>query len=161
MLNHITIMGRLVRDPELRHAGDTPVCTFRIACDRDYKNKDGEKETDFVDVVAWRKLAETVSQYFSKGRMAVVDGRLQLRSWTDKEGVKRIATEILANQVYFGDSKPKESGEGSHAPTSHNYGGYPGGGSSYTGGTEGSPNGGDFDDFVPVFDNSSSGELPF
>ena len=89
--------------------------------------------------------------------MAVVEGRLQLRSWTDKEGVKRIATEILASQIYFGDSKPKESGEGSHAPAQQNYGG----GRSYAGSTGGTPNRGTFDDFVPNFDNASSGELPF
>ena len=107
MLNHIDIMGRLTRDPELRQAGDTPVCTFRIACDRDYKNKGGEKEADFVDVVAWRKLGENVAQYFAKGRMAVVSGRLQIRSWTDQDGNKRYNTEIVAEHVYFGDSKPK------------------------------------------------------
>ena len=111
MLNHIVMMGRLVRDPELRKAGDTSVCSFRIACDRDYKNKDGERDTDFVDVVVWRQLAETVAKFFSKGRMAVVSGRLQIRPWTDKNGEKRFSTEIVAENVYFGDSKPK-NGEG-------------------------------------------------
>ena len=117
MLNYIFIMGRLTQDPELRRAGDTPVCTFRIACDRDYKTKDGNKETDFVDVVAWRGLAETVAKYFAKGRMAIVEGRLQIRPWTDKDGNKRYATEIVAERVRFGDSKPKENdGSGGYAP---------------------------------------------
>ena len=107
MLNHIDIMGRLTRDPELRQAGDTPVCTFRIACDHDYKNKGGEKEVDFVDVVAWRKLGENVARYFAKGRMVVVSGRLQIRSWTDQDGNKRYNTEIVAENVYFGYPKPK------------------------------------------------------
>ena len=84
MLNHIVMMGRLTKDPELRQAGDTPVCSFRIACDRDYKNKAGEKETDFVDVVVWRKMGENVAKHFTKGRMAVVSGRLQVRPWTDQ-----------------------------------------------------------------------------
>lgn len=79
MLNNITVMGRLTRDPELRTAGETQVCSFSVACDRDYKNASGEKETDFIDVVAWRATAEFVSKYFTKGRMAVVDGRLQIR----------------------------------------------------------------------------------
>jgi len=99
-------MGRLTRDPELRHAGEVPVCSFTLACDRDYKNASGEKETDFIDIVAWRATAEFVHKYFVKGRMAVVDGRLQVRDWTDKEGGKRRSTEIVADNVYFGDSKP-------------------------------------------------------
>ena len=107
MLNHITIMGRLTRDPELRQVSEAPVCNFSIACDRDYKNASGDKETDFIDVVVWRKLAETVSTYFTKGRMAVVSGRLQIRDWTDKDGNKRRSAEIVAENVYFGDSKPK------------------------------------------------------
>ena len=109
MLNHIVIMGRLTQDPELRHAGETPVCTFRIACDRDFADKNGNRETDFVDVVAWRKTGESVAKYFTKGRMAVVSGRLQIRPWQDKDGVKRYATEIVADYVYFGDSKPKDA----------------------------------------------------
>lgn len=113
MLNHISIMGRLVADPELRRTPKgTAVCTFRIACDRDAKNADGEHDTDFIDVVAWRGLAESVSRYFTKGRMAVVDGRLQIRPWTDRDGERHYATEILANRVYFGDSRPKsENGD--------------------------------------------------
>lgn len=110
MLNHITIMGRLVADPELRTTpAGVSVCTFRLACDRDYKDKQTkERETDFVDIVAWRGTAENVSRYFVKGRMAVVTGRLQIRPYTDKEGAKRTATEVVADNVYFGDSRPKE-----------------------------------------------------
>ena len=117
MLNHIVMMGRLTKDPELRQAGDTPVCSFRIACDRDYQNKAGETETDFLDVVVWRKLGETVAEYFTKGRMAVVSGRLQVRPWTDQEGNKRYSTEIVADHVYFGDSRPKaQEGDASQPP---------------------------------------------
>ena len=117
MLNHIVMMGRLTKDPERRQAGDTPVCSFRIACDRDYKNKAGEKETDFVDVVVWRKMGENVAKYFSKGRMAVVSGRLQVRPLTDQEGNKRYSTEIVADHVYFGDSRPKaQEGDASQPP---------------------------------------------
>lgn len=111
MLNRITVMGRLVRDPELRYTqSNLPVCSFSIACDRDYKDKTtGEKSTDFIDIVAWRSTAEFVSKYLSKGRMAVIDGRLQLRDWTDREGNKRRSAEILANSVSFGDSKRKDA----------------------------------------------------
>ena len=116
MLNHIVMMGRLTRDPELRKGGENPVCTFRLACDRDYKNKAGEKETDFVDVVAWRKLGESVAKYFSKGRMAVVRGRLQIRPWTDQDGNKRYNTEIVADNIYFGDAKPKAQDEEVNEP---------------------------------------------
>jgi single-strand DNA-binding protein len=107
MLNHIVLMGRLTRDVELRRTGSgTSVASFTIAVDRDFGNKDsGEKETDFVDVVAWRSTAEFVDKYFSKGRMAVVSGRLQIRSWTDKDGNKRRTAEVVADNVYFGDSK--------------------------------------------------------
>ena len=110
MLNRIVLMGRLTRDPELRKTqSDTPVCSFSLAVDRDYK-KDGEKkETDFIDIVAWRSTAEFVRNYFAKGRMAVVEGRLQIREWTDKEGGKRRSAEVVADNVYFGDSKPKNS----------------------------------------------------
>lgn len=106
MLNHITIMGRLTHYPELRRTqSGTAVTSFSIACERDYKGQDGEKETDFIDVVAWRNTAEFVCKYFAKGRMAVVDGRLQIRDWTDREGGKRRSAEVVANNVYFGDSK--------------------------------------------------------
>lgn len=106
MLNHISIMGRLCGDPQLRRTGNgVPVATFTIASDRDFGSKGQEKETDFIDVVAWRSTAEFVEKYFSKGRMAVVSGRLQVRNWTDKEGSKRKTAEIVAESVYFGDSK--------------------------------------------------------
>ena len=111
MLNHITIMGRLTRDPELRKTGSgLSVASFTLAVDRDFKNKEtGEKECDFIDCTAWRNTADFVSKYFTKGRMAVVEGRLQIRNWTDKEGNKRRSAEVVADNVYFGDSKP--SGE--------------------------------------------------
>ena len=106
MLNHIVIMGRLTRDPELRRTGSgLAVVNFSVAVDRDFKGESGEKETDFVDCVAWRATAEFVSKYFKKGAMAVVSGRLQIRSWTDNEGNKRRSAEIVADNVYFGESK--------------------------------------------------------
>ena len=113
MLNRITVMGRLVRDPELRRTqNDIPVCSFSVACDRDVKDKaTGERATDFIDIVAWRATGEFVSKYFTKGRMAVVSGRLQMRDWTDKEGGKRRSAEIVADSVYFGDSKTREDQE--------------------------------------------------
>ena len=109
MLNHITLMGRLTRDPELRHTNsNVPVATFSMAVDRDRKNQNGEKETDFVDIVVWRNTAEFVSKYFAKGSMAVVSGRLQMRPWTDKDGNKRVSAEVVAENVYFGESKKSE-----------------------------------------------------
>jgi single-strand DNA-binding protein len=115
MLNHIVLMGRLTRDPELRHTGSgTAVASFSLAVDRDFKSQNGEKETDFIDVVAWRSTAEYVSKYFTKGRMAVVSGRLQIRNWTDKEGGKRRSAEVVADNVYFGDSKRDNSSTGSY-----------------------------------------------
>lgn len=107
MLNHITIMGRLTRDPELRRTGSgLAVASFTVAVDRDWPNKDtGEKETDFIDCVAWRQTGEFVSKYFTKGSMIVVSGRLQIRTWTDKDGNKRKTAEIVADNVYFGESK--------------------------------------------------------
>ena len=111
MLNKIAVMGRLTRDPELRHTeSGVAVCSFSVACDRDYKAENAEREADFIDVVAWRSTAEFVSKYFAKGRMAVVEGRLQSRKWTDKNGQNRVAWEIIADNVYFGDSKPKDVG---------------------------------------------------
>ena len=110
MLNKIILMGRLTRDPELRRTqSGTAVTSFSLAVDRDYKAQDGERETDFIDIVAWRSTAEFVRKYFTKGRMAVVEGRLQVRDWTDKDGNKRRSTEVLADSVYFGDSKRSES----------------------------------------------------
>ena len=111
MLNKIILMGRLTRYPELRRTqSGTAVTSFTLAVDRDYKPQDGERETDFIDIVAWRGTGEFVSKYFTKGRMAVVEGRLQIRDWTDKDGNKRRSTEVVADNVYFGDSKRSESG---------------------------------------------------
>ena len=107
MLNHITIMGRLVKDPELRRTqSGVAVCSFTVAVDRDFQSREAaEKQTDFIDVVAWRQTAEFVSKYFTKGRMIVVDGSLQSRKWQDKTGQNRVSCEVLANNIYFGDSK--------------------------------------------------------
>ena len=106
MLNRIVLMGRLTRDPELRRTqSGTAVTSFSIACDRDFKSQSGEKETDFIDIVAWRGTAEFVSKYFAKGRMAIVEGRLQIRDWTDNNGGKRRSAEVIADNIYFGDSK--------------------------------------------------------
>ena len=107
MLNHITIMGRLTRDPELRRTGSgIAVASFTVAVDRDFSGRDsGEKETDFIDCVAWRQAGEFVSKYFTKGRMIVVSGRLQVRNWKDKDGNNRRSTEVVADSCYFGDSK--------------------------------------------------------
>ena len=127
MLNRIVIMGRLTRDPELRRTQNgTAVTSFSVAVDRDIKSREsGEKATDFIDVVAWRQTAEFVCQYFTKGRMAVVEGRLQIRDWTDKDGGKRRSAEVVADNVYFGDSK-RDGGDNSGynsgyapAPASH------------------------------------------
>ena len=126
MLNHIVLMGRLTRDPELRRTGSgIAVASFTLAVDRDFGNREsGEKETDFIDIVAWRSTAEFVSKYFTKGRMAVVTGRLQIRNWTDKEGNKRRSAEVVADNVYFGDSKR----DGAAAPASAGFdGGFSGG----------------------------------
>ena len=110
MLNKIIIMGRMTHDPELRRTGSgTSVTSFSLACDRDFKSQSGEKETDFIEVVAWKNTAEFVSKYFSKGRMAVVEGRLQIRDWTDKDGNKRRSAEVVADNVYFGDSKKADA----------------------------------------------------
>ena len=117
MLNVCTIMGRMTRDPELRRTGSGVAVTgFTIACDRDLANKEtGERETDFIDCVAWRNTGEFVAKYFKKGSMAVVSGRLQIRSWTDKDGYKRRTAEVVADNVYFGDSKKEESNSGQAA----------------------------------------------
>ena len=119
MLNRIIIMGRLVRDPELRTTqSGTSVTSFTLAVDRDFKGQNGEKETDFIEVVAWKNTAEFVAKHFTKGRMAVVEGRLQIRNWTDKDGNKRNTAEVVADNVYFGDSKKEDSKkEDSTAPS--------------------------------------------
>ena len=147
MLNKIILMGRLTRDPELRRTQTgTAVASFSLAVDRDYKAKGAEKETDFIDIVAWRNTAEFVSKYFAKGRMAVVEGRLQVRAYTDKEGNNRRVAEVVADNIYFGDSKKDGGNTGSG-----NYGGSSYGG-DYAGGDYGSSN------FQEVDDD---GELPF
>lgn len=124
MLNHIVLMGRLTRDPELRRTGSgIAVASFSLAVDRDFANSaTGERETDFIDIVAWRNTAEFVSKYFTKGRMAVVSGRLQIRNWTDKEGNKRRSAEVVADNVYFGDSKRDNNSENGY---SQSYGSAP------------------------------------
>ena len=133
MLNHITIMGRLTRDPELRRTGSgVAVASFTVAVDRDFGGRDGgEKETDFIDCVAWRQTGEFVSKYFTKGRMIVVSGRLQIRNWTDKDGNKRRTAEVVADNCYFGDSKRDD--QGSSYGGNNTYGGNFGG-NAYGGG---------------------------
>ena len=128
MLNHIVIMGRLVRDPELRRTGSgIAVASFRVAVDRDFAPKDGgERKADFIDCVAWRQTGEFISKYFTKGRMIIVDGRLEMRDWTDKEGNKRTSAEVIVDNAYFGDSK--RDGDNSNS----SYGGNAYGGNSYS-----------------------------
>ena len=123
MLNKIMLMGRLTRDPELRStASGTPVASFTLAVDRDYTPRDGgERQTDFIDIVAWRQTGEFVSKYFQKGSMAVVAGRLQLRDWTDRDGNKRRSAEVVADSVYFGESKRSRESNDSSCNTSNNY----------------------------------------
>lgn len=120
-------MGRLARDPELRRTQTgTPVASFRLAVDRDFKDKStGERATDWIDVVAWRQTGEFVSRYFTKGRLAVVEGRLQMRDWTDKDGNKRTSAEVVADNVYFGDSKRDGEGGGyGDRPSGYDRSGY-------------------------------------
>ena len=132
MLNHIVIMGRLTRDPELRRTGSgIAVASFSVAVDRDFGGRDGgEKETDFIDCVAWRHTGEFVSKYFTKGSMIVVSGRLQIRSWNDKDGNKRRTAEVVADNCYFGESKRDQ---GNSYGGGNTYGGNSYGGSSYGG----------------------------
>ena len=141
MLNHITIMGRLVRDPEMRSTqSGVAVASFTLAVDRDFSGKDGgEKQTDFIDCTAWRHTAEFVSKYFSKGRMAVVSGRLQIDNYTDNDGNKRRSAKVIADNIYFGDSKKDGATSGQSGETA-----------SFTPAPS---------DFVPV--NVDDGELPF
>lgn len=148
MLNHITIMGRLTRDPELRYTqSGVAVASFTVAVDRDSQPKDGgEKQTDFINVSAWRSTGEFVSKYFSKGSMIVVAGRLQMRDWTDRDGNKRTSAEIVADNVYFGGSKSQQSAEGCNAPNQ-----------SYNGSYSAPPVQG----FREIGDDETDGELPF
>lgn len=112
MLNHIVLMGRLTRDPELRATNSgVSVASFSLAVDRDTKNANGTYDTDFIDIVAWRQTGEFVSKYFTKGSMAIVLGRLQIRDWTDRDGNKRRSAEVIADRVYFGESKRRDDGE--------------------------------------------------
>lgn len=138
-------MGRLTRDPELRRTqGGTAVANFSLAVERDFKDQaTGEKATDFIDIVAWRSTAELAEKYFHKGRMAVVEGRLQIRDWTDKDGNKRKAAEVVAEHMYFADSKPKDSGAAA---------------SGHGGGYTTPPVSGEFRDMP---DDPDDGELPF
>ena len=155
MLNHIVLMGRLTRDPELRYTqSQLPVVSFRIAVDRDFGGRDGnERPTDFIDVVAWRSTAEFVSKYFTKGSMAVVSGRLQIRDWTDRDGNKRTSAEVVADNVYFGDSKRGHDDNGGSAPR--------GGNDSYSnhGGYQSFDNAPGTSAFSEL--NDTDGELPF
>ena len=163
MLNKIFLMGRLTRDPELRRTQTgTPVASFSLAVDRDFKDKaTGERSTDFIDVVAWRQTAEFVSRYFTKGRMAVVEGRLQIRDWTDKDGNKRRSAEVVADQVYFGDSKRDAAGDNSGYSPAPSYGysapAAPASGSSHGYATPAAP--APASDFSMIEDDDS--QLPF
>ena len=123
MLNHIVIMGRLTRDPDVRRTPNgVSVTSFTLAVDRDFGARDGDRQTDFIDIVAWRNTAEFVSKYFVKGQMAAVNGRLQLRDWTDKEGNKRRTAEVVAENVYFTESKKsRDAGGFSAAPARNDY----------------------------------------
>ena len=151
MLNKIFIMGRLTRDPELRRTqSGTAVTSFSLAVDRDYKSQSGEKETDFIDVVAWRSTAEFVAKYFTKGRMAVVEGRLQIRDWTDRDGGKRRSAEVIADNVYFGDSRRDNAGDFGAAP---GYSAPMGGRSNYAAPMD------NHSDFAEI--GEEDGELPF
>lgn len=168
MLNKIIIMGRLTRDPELRRTqSGTAVTSFTLAVDRDYKGQDGKKETDFIDCVAWRNSAEFVSKYFTKGRMAVVEGSLNMQDWTDKDGAKRRSAKVVVASMYFGDSKQDDgatapppaqqnrtTGDGGNwSPQQTSFGGYKAPSSTYGG-------------FVPMPSGFSEiseidGDLPF
>ena len=171
MLNHITIMGRLTRDPELRRTGSgIAVASFTVAVDRDFGGRDGgEKETDFIDCVAWRQTGEFVSKYFTKGRMIVVSGRLQIRSWTDKDGNKRRTAEVVADNCYFGDSKRDEGGSsyGGNAYGGNSFGGNSYGGNNYGGYNAPAPSYGGYNapaaapasDFAMLEDDDA--QLPF
>ena len=151
MLNKIFIMGRLTRDPELRRTqSGTAVTSFTLAVDRDFKSQSGEKETDFIDVVAWRSTAEFAAKYFTKGRMAIVEGRLQIRPWTDKEGNSRRSAEVVADNIYFGDSKRDSAGD---------MGGYSAPAYTAPAGGYSAPVGGSSSGFAEI--DEEDGDLPF
>ena len=153
MLNHITIMGRLTRDPELRYTqSQTPVASFTLAVDRDFGSRDGgEKQTDFIDCVAWRQTAEFVSKYFTKGSMAVVSGRLQIRDWTDRDGGKRRSAEVVVDNMYFGESRRRDGDSGDSRSSS--YSSY---GKSGSAGKSSAPAASAFSEL-----DDGDGELPF
>lgn len=150
MLNKVFLQGRLVADPELRHTqSGIAVATFRLAVDRDFKDKDtGEKKTDFINVVAWRHTGEFVSRFFTKGRMALVEGRMQIREYTDREGIKRYATDVVAANVYFGDSK-RDGDDRERAPATTD---------AYSGSYQ---VGGNYQDQFADLTDDDDGELPF
>ena len=135
MLNQIVLMGRLVRDPEMRYTqSQTPVCSFRIAVDRDFAGRDGgERQTDFIDIVAWRQSAEFVTKYFTKGSMIIVSGRLQMRDWTDRDGNKRTSAEVQAERVWFGETRRsrEENGGGNYSGGGYRNQGAPSDGGGY------------------------------
>lgn len=162
MLNKIFLQGRLVADPELRHTqSGIAVASFRLAVDRDFKDRDtGERKADFINIVAWRQTAEFVSRFLTKGRLAIVEGKLQTRDYTDRDGNRRYATEVVADNVYFGDSRRDSEGSGYSAPSAGR-GGYsvpPAGGSAPVtgGGYSAAPT---VDQFADLTDDD--GELPF
>ncbi len=158
MLNHIVIMGRLTRDPEIRYTqSQTPVVSFTVAVDRDFGGRDGgEKQTDFIDCVAWRSTAEFVSKYFHKGSMTVVSGRLQIRDWQDRDGNKRRSAEIVADNVYFGESRRRdEDNRDSYGGNNYSANSY-GGNSSDTGRGASAPAPSAFAEL-----GDDDGELPF
>lgn len=164
MLNKIFLQGRLVADPELRHTqSGVAVATFRIAVDRDFKDREtGEKKADFISIVAWRQTAEFVSRFFSKGRMAIVEGRLQVREYTDRDGNRRYATEVVADNIYFGDSK--RDSDGGYAPRGYDAPPAPGGFSQPAGSY--APQAGAGYSTAPAVDQfadltDDDGELPF
>ena len=150
MLNKVFLQGRLVADPELRHTqSGTAVATFRLAVDRDFKDREtGEKKTDFINVVAWRHTGEFVSRFFTKGRMALVEGRMQIREYTDREGIKRYATDVVAANVYFGDSK-RDGDDRERAPATTD---------AYSGSYQ---VGGNYQDQFADLTDDDDGELPF
>ena len=163
MLNKIILMGRLCANPELRRTqSGTAVTSFSLAVDRDFKPQSGEKETDFIDIVAWRATAEFVSKYFTKGRMAVVEGRLQLRDWTDKDGNKRTSAEVVVANAYFGDSKRDSDGGNSYGGNSYggnSYGGASAGGYGSANNSYSAPASAPASDFAMLEDDDA--QLPF
>ena len=162
MLNKIFLQGRLVADPEMRHTpSGVAVASLRLAVDRDFKDREtGERKADFINVVAWRQTGEFVSRFLTKGRLAVVEGKLQTRDYTDRDGNRRYATEVVADNVYFGDSKRDGAPAGDYAPASGGRGSY-GGAPQY-----GAPSGGytapvasSSGDFAEI--DEEDGDLPF